>query len=51
MPDVLFIVITIAFFVSCVGYVVVCDRIIGPDDTAPDVHDEERELVREVVGS
>ena len=31
MADLLFIAITIAFFVVCVGYVRVCDRIIGPD--------------------
>ena len=35
MADVLFVVITIAFFVLCVGYVKVCDRIIGPDPAAP----------------
>ena len=42
MADLLFVVITIAFFVVCVGYVHVCDRIIGPDprtvaDDASDV--------------
>jgi hypothetical protein len=31
VADVLFVVITIAFFVLCVGYVKLCDRIIGPD--------------------
>ena len=31
MADVLFIVIVVAFFALCVGYVRVCDRIIGPD--------------------
>jgi hypothetical protein len=31
VADVLFVVITIAFFVVCVGYVHLCDRIIGPD--------------------
>ena len=31
MADLLFVIITIAFFVLCVGYVRVCDRIIGPD--------------------
>ena len=35
MADVLFIVIVVAFFALCVGYVRVCDRIIGPD--APEV--------------
>jgi hypothetical protein len=31
VADVLFILITVAFFALCVGYVRVCDRIIGPD--------------------
>jgi hypothetical protein len=31
MVDLLFVLITMAFFVACVGYVRVCDRIIGPD--------------------
>ena len=31
MADVLFVLITVAFFVVCVGYVKLCDRIIGPD--------------------
>ena len=31
VADLLFVVITIAFFVVCVGYVPLCDRIIGPD--------------------
>jgi hypothetical protein len=31
VADVLFVVITVAFFVLCVGYVKLCDRIIGPD--------------------
>ena len=35
MADLLFVVITIAFFVVCVGYVHVCDRIIGPDPRQP----------------
>jgi hypothetical protein len=57
MADLLFVVITIAFFVVCVGYVHVCDRIIGPDPRRPGETDgegsadEERELVREVPGS
>jgi hypothetical protein len=34
VADLLFVIITIAFFVLCVGYVRVCDRIIGPDPTA-----------------
>jgi hypothetical protein len=56
MADLLFVVITIAFFVLCVGYVHVCDRIIGPDPRLPDTEaegrpDEERELAREGRGS
>ena len=57
MGDLLFVVITIVFFVVCVGYVQLCDRIIGPDprqtaDTGvEDRPDEERELVGEVPGS
>ena len=31
MADVLFVVITVAFFAMCVAYVRLCDRIIGPD--------------------
>jgi hypothetical protein len=34
MADLLFVIITVAFFVVCVGYVRVCDRIIGPDPAA-----------------
>jgi hypothetical protein len=34
VADLLFVIITIAFFVVCVGYVRVCDRIIGPDPAA-----------------
>jgi hypothetical protein len=31
VADLLFMVITIAFFAVCVAYVRLCDRIIGPD--------------------
>ncbi len=31
MADLLFVVMTVAFFLLCVGYVRLCDRIIGPD--------------------
>jgi hypothetical protein len=57
MADLLFVVITIAFFILCVGYVQLCDRIIGPDPRQPAETpvegrpDEERELVAEVPGS
>jgi hypothetical protein len=51
MADLVFVVITIAFFVVCVGYVRLCDRIIGPDPADPGIADDERELVAEAVGS
>jgi hypothetical protein len=31
VTDLLFIVVAVAFFALCVGYVRLCDRIIGPD--------------------
>jgi hypothetical protein len=31
MGDLLFVAITITFFALAAGYVVLCDRIIGPD--------------------
>jgi hypothetical protein len=31
VTDLVFILIAIAFFALCVGYVRLCDRIIGPD--------------------
>jgi hypothetical protein len=31
MSDVIFIVLTIAFFAAACGLVVACDRLIGPD--------------------
>ena len=31
MADLLFVLIGVAFFALCVGYVRLCDRIIGPD--------------------
>ena len=51
MADLLFVVITIAFFLLCVAYVRVCDRIIGPDPkptAAPTdgTGEAEREAVR-----
>ena len=52
VADVLFVLITLAFFALCVGYVRVCDRIIGPD--APDVSaaeavTEEAEIAADVL--
>jgi hypothetical protein len=49
MADLAFLVVTIAFFVLCVAYVGVCDRIIGPDPAPPpsaSVRDAEREVAR-----
>jgi hypothetical protein len=43
VADLLFVVITVAFFVLCIGYVKVCDRIIGPDPSPESAG--ERELV------
>jgi hypothetical protein len=36
VADLVFIVIVVAFFVLCVGYVRLCDRIIGPDSPGGD---------------
>ena len=49
MADLLFLAITIAFFLLCVGFVKLCDRIIGPDprlgaDTADAGRAEELEV-------
>jgi hypothetical protein len=41
VADVLFIAITIAFFVICTGVVRLCDRIIGPDSEHPVVDEEQ----------
>ena len=32
MTDVLVVVVTLAFFALCTGYVHLCDRVIGPDE-------------------
>ena len=52
MADIIFIAITIAFFVLCVLYVHWCDRIIGPDElesTTPSTGD--RDAVFEEVAA
>jgi hypothetical protein len=36
MKDLIVIVMTIAFFALAVGYVALCNRIIGPDEVEPD---------------
>ncbi len=32
MADIVFVVVTIAFFALCAAFVVGCDKLIGPDD-------------------
>ncbi len=49
MADLVFLLITAAFFAFSVGYVVVCDRIIGPDP-APE-SGAERSLDKEAARS
>ena len=49
MADLLFVVITIAFFVLCVAYVRVCDRIIGPDPKPAPPSEAAAEGEREAV--
>ena len=34
MTDLLVVLVTLAFFALCTGYVHLCDRVIGPDDIA-----------------
>jgi hypothetical protein len=36
MADVLYLVITVAFFAATVGFVRLCDKVIGPDSDHPD---------------
>jgi len=48
VADLVFIVIVVAFFALCVGYVRLCDRIIGPDSPAREVVDSAREELEEV---
>ena len=44
MADALFIAILVAFFAVCVGFVRICDRVIGADDAvAPAGPDEVEE--------
>ena len=49
MADLVFIAIVVAFFALCVGYVRVCDRIIGPDQsTERPVHSPSDDADRDV---
>ena len=43
MADVLFIAILVAFFGVCVGFVHVCDRVIGGDETVAPVGADDAE--------
>ena len=51
MADLVFIVIVVAFFALCVGYVRLCDRIIGPDSPAREPADVSRGDELEEVGA
>ena len=51
VADLVFIVIVVAFFALCVGYVRVCDRIIGPDPPAASLADTTSGEEHEEVGA
>lgn len=34
MTDLLVVLVTLAFFALCAGYVSLCDRVIGPDEAS-----------------
>ena len=51
VADLVFIVIVIAFFAVCVGYVRLCDRIIGPDSPGRDLADTPSGEELEEVGA
>jgi hypothetical protein len=36
MADLLYLLITVAFFAAAVGFVRLCDKVIGPDADHPD---------------
>jgi hypothetical protein len=52
MADLWFVLVLLAFFGLCVGFVRACDVIIGPDEVS-DLRDtdEVEDLAAEVVGS
>jgi hypothetical protein len=39
MKDLIVVAMTLAFFALAVGYVALCNRIIGPDELDPDAAD------------
>jgi len=46
MADVLFVAVLVAFFAVCVGFVRLCDRVIGGDEAvAPSAADEPDEAM------
>jgi len=49
MADVIYIVLTLAFFGLCVAYVFMCDRIIGPDEAVTVTTDATQEREQESV--
>jgi hypothetical protein len=51
VTDLLFIVIAVAFFALCVGYVRLCDRIIGPDPAGREPGEPEATTPLEQVSS
>ena len=49
MADLLFIVVTVAFFALCVAYVRLCDRIIGVDRVVRESFEEREPSALEEV--
>lgn len=43
MRDVLVLLMTLGFFGLCLGYIGLCDRIVGPDEAEPGTAPVERE--------
>jgi len=41
VADIIFLATIVAFFFLCVGYVSLCDQIIGPDEVALDAEEDE----------
>ena len=50
MQDLVFLVLTAAFFAVCVGYVRALDRLVGPPDGPPDPLDELSVTTDELAG-